>query len=199
MIGRNRALAALAISTTLSLSAFAAQAATMIFTGSATNIGSAPVPDAGCAPLAKVSFGPVNTSGLSNPGNFTYTQTHCSTGGPGPYSGGIFEYFFAQGDELEGTYSGLAALSGTPGLLNNTINLIVTGGTGRFLGGSGFITGVGTVDFRHGAPVQQLSLNGELNLPAIPEPASWIMMVMGFGGLGVILRSRRTQPTSRFA
>jgi hypothetical protein len=29
---------------------------------------------------------------------------------------------------------------------------------------------------------------------AVPEPASWIMMIAGFGGLGSVLRRRRQQP-----
>ena len=32
---------------------------------------------------------------------------------------------------------------------------------------------------------------GTFNLTAVPEPASWAMMLVGFGGLGVAMRSRR--------
>lgn len=184
-------LAALALAATLSFSANAAHADLIVFSGSATNIGAAPVADAGCAPLLRTGFGPANTSGLSNLGAFTYTQAHCTTGGPGAYAGGVFQYFFDLGDSLEGSYSGLASLSGTAGVLNNTINLIVTGGTGRFLGGSGTITGIGTVDFRSGPPLQNLTLTGALNLPAVPEPATWLFLVGGFASIGAILRRRQ--------
>ena len=185
------ALAALALSAALSFGVASAEAKVVTFTGTAMNIGSTPAANGACTPLLRTSFGPANTAGSSNLGDFTYTQAHCTTGGPGPYSGGVFEYFFDLGDSLEGSYSGLASLSGTPGLLNNAINLVVTGGTGRFHGGSGTITGVGTVDFRHGAPVQNLNLSGSLNLPAVPEPATWLLLIGGFASVGALLRRRR--------
>lgn len=171
----------------------AAPAATIAFAGSAFNTNGPPQPDATCAPLLRIAFGPAGTQGASNFGGFTYSQTHCTSGGPGAYSGGQFSYFFGAGDSLTGTYSGLASPSGTPGLLNNTINLVVTGGTGRFLNGSGAITGVGTVDFRQGAPRQTLTLSGLLDLPAVavPEPATWALMIGGFGLIGAAGRRRR--------
>jgi PEP-CTERM motif len=182
------ATAALALS---ALAAIPGHAAAVTFTGTATNIGSPPAADAGCSPLLKVQFGPANTAGTSNFGAFTFTQAHCSTGGPGAYSGGAFSYFFDEGDSLAGTYFGLAQPSATPGVLNNTINYVVSGGTGRFLGGSGTIVGTGAVDFRFGAPRQQLALNGELDLPAVPEPATWGLMILGFSVAGATLRHRR--------
>lgn len=177
---------------TLALAA-PASAATIAFSGSATNTNGPPQPDAGCAPLLRISFGPAGTAGTSNLGDFTYTQTHCTSGGPGAYSGGQFSYAFAAGDLLTGTYSGIASPSATTGLLNNVINLVVTGGTGRIAGGSGQVTGVGTVDFRQGAPRQSLELSGRLDLPAVPEPASWALMIGGLGLAGTALR-RRARP-----
>jgi hypothetical protein len=37
---------------------------------------------------------------------------------------------------------------------------------------------------------------GTFNLTAVPEPASWAMMLVGFGGLGVAMRSRRKMATA---
>ena len=34
-------------------------------------------------------------------------------------------------------------------------------------------------------------------LDAVPEPASWVMMILGFGAIGAMLRSRRSRPVSR--
>jgi hypothetical protein len=168
-----------------------AAAATQLFSGSSYNINPPAAPGAPCAaPLLNLSFGPANTGGSSNFGAFTYTQAHCAVGGPGAYSGGVFEYFFDAGDTLSGTYSGVLAPSGIAGLLNNTINYVVTSGTGRFLNASGTIDGIGTLDFRSGPARADLVLNGTLALPAVPEPASWAMMVGGFGVMGGMMRRR---------
>ncbi len=168
-----------------------AGAAIQVFTGSSYNINPPAAPGAPCAaPLLNLSFGPANTGGSSNFGDFTYTQAHCAVGGPGAYSGGVFEYLFDAGDTLSGTYSGVLAPSGTAGLLNNTINYVVTSGTGRFLNASGTIDGAGTLDFRGGPARVDLVLSGTLALPAVPEPASWAMMVGGFGLMGGMMRMR---------
>ena len=38
--------------------------------------------------------------------------------------------------------------------------------------------------------------SGTFNLTAVPEPATWAMMLVGFGGLGVAMRSRRKMATA---
>ena len=43
----------------------------------------------------------------------------------------------------------------------------------------------------NGAPA--FDARGTLRVGAVPEPASWAMMLMGFGGLGALLRGRRQQ------
>ena len=46
----------------------------------------------------------------------------------------------------------------------------------------------------HAGPgVRAASYSGTLNLSpvAVPEPASWALMIMGFGGVGAMVRSRR--------
>lgn len=45
---------------------------------------------------------------------------------------------------------------------------------------------------------QSIYTQGSTAVPAgvIPEPASWAMMIMGFGGVGALLRSRRTARAS---
>jgi len=39
-----------------------------------------------------------------------------------------------------------------------------------------------------------LQLNG-----AVPEPATWAMMLLGFGAIGMVARRRRTQVLSKIA
>jgi hypothetical protein len=34
---------------------------------------------------------------------------------------------------------------------------------------------------------------------AVPEPATWAMMIIGFGGAGVAIRRRRSSPHALFA
>lgn len=36
---------------------------------------------------------------------------------------------------------------------------------------------------------------GQIDVPGIPEPATWAMMIMGFGAMGTIIRRRRAQAT----
>ena len=189
----HRAMRPLAAALALA-AAGAAHAATYAFTGTEMNDTPTPHPDASCAAgQLLVSFNPGNaiTAGASNFGAFGPNMTHCLTPPPTSYSGGVFEFDFAAGDEFSGTYSGFFSPTGTPNVLNSTVNYIVTGGTGRFLGASGTIQGVGTLDRNPLRPINNLVLNGTLNLPAVPEPSAWAMMIVGFFGVGATLRRRR--------
>ena len=38
---------------------------------------------------------------------------------------------------------------------------------------------------------------GYANTGAVPEPATWLMMIMGFGGMGAVLRTRRSRMLAR--
>jgi len=171
-----------------------AAAAVIAFTGSEHNTTNYPQPNPACAPpQAQVSFGAAdNAVGMSNLGSFATTQTHCiALPPPADYTDGLFSYAFAQGDTLMGTYFGSLSFSTTPGLLDNLQRFTVTGGTGRFLGATGSFIGTGTLDLRPGANLfSQQTLSGTLTLPAVPEPATWMMMLSGLGLTGVMLRRR---------
>lgn len=43
------------------------------------------------------------------------------------------------------------------------------------------------------------SYSGTLNVQAVPEPATWAMMLLGFGAIGLSFRSRRRRAQSTFA
>lgn len=195
---RKTAIVALASGSMLALQA-PAGAAPIVFSGTATNQNLPAVPDASCAPLpVRVAFGPAGTSGQSNFGAFTYTQSHCTTGGPGAYGGGTFQYLF-DNDMFSGSYSGVLSLGATPGLLNNSISFVIQQGTGRFLGATGTINGTGTLDVRLAMPRANLTLNGLINAPAVPEPTTWAMLILGFGLVGFGMRRRKVQTKLAYA
>lgn len=174
-----------------------ANAATRVFTGTQSNDTPPPMLSASCAPTqVQVSFSPSNaaSSGASNFGAFGASQTHCIDVPPRDFSGGVFSYDFAAGDSFGGSYSGGLRPSGTPGVFDSFVNFVVTTGTGRFLGATGFVDAAGTLDRRPTRPVSSLQLTGVLNLPAVPEPATWAMMIGGFGLVGGMARRRRNSP-----
>jgi len=43
------------------------------------------------------------------------------------------------------------------------------------------------------------NFNGTVNISAVPEPATWGLMLLGFGAMGGMLRTRRQTPRVRFA
>jgi hypothetical protein len=90
------------------------------------------------------------------------------------YLGGIF---------LPANYQSGAALSGTSTYLNTTIaNLGLTAGTYIFRSANDSLTlNIGAVS-------------------AVPEPATWALMLLGFGGVGVAMRRRsKTRVAVKFA
>lgn len=190
----HRAIGPAAIALALA-AALPASAATFAFTGTEMNDTPPPMPSGFCgAGMLRVAFSPstATVSGSSNFGAFAPTQAHCVTPPPTTYSGGVFDFSFDAGDLLSGTYSGFFTPTSVPNVLNTTVNYVVTGGTGRFLGASGAFQGVGLLDRRVARPLNSLSLKGALSLPAVPEPATWSLMILGFGLAGVSLRRRRS-------
>ena len=179
--------------------AYPAGAAIVEFTGSFMNDTPPPSASASCAVgQVLVSFSPTTatTSGASNFGSFGPSQSHCLVppppGAPSSYTGGSFSFAFNQGDELFGTTAGeLAPIAGSPGYFDSFVHYTVTGGTGRFLAASGSFEGVGTLNRTVARPLNNLTLTGELNLPAVPEPATWALMITGFGAVGSMIRRRR--------
>lgn len=181
-----------------------AVAGTVSFSGTRTNINFLNPPGTGrCAPLNTVDIRPDGpfAAGTSNFGNFVYTQSHCIAGPPGPdnplreLTDGEFLWEFAAGDSLFGTYTGEVVFDA--GVITGTEWLTVLGGTGRFLDASGTITNIGNLTFGQfeGRPAGFFSgtFSGRLNAPAIPEPASWGLMILGFGAVGLAARRRRTR------
>lgn len=166
-------------------------ASSLVFAGSA-NATASVAADASCAPLPfRGMIAPASSSGTSNLGSFTYSHNACTQGATGPVNGSFALNF--SGSALTGIFEGFSvARVGVPGLFDQFFNYTVTGGSGLFAGATGAFSNVGTVDVRGGPPSRlALNFNGNINAPAVPEPATWVMMILGMGLIGAALRRRR--------
>lgn len=176
----------------LGLATAPAAAAILAFNGVATATAMVGA-DASCAPRPfRGIIAPGNTSGSSDLGSFTYSHNVCFLGATGPVTG-VFELVFGT-SSFGGLLDGVAtARVGTPGLFDQFFTYTLTGGTGRFAGATGSFTNVGTVDVRGGPPSRLvLNFDGTIDAPAVPEPSSWVMMILGFGMVGMASRRRTT-------
>jgi hypothetical protein len=79
------------------------------------------------------------------------------------------------------------------GVTNNQpyINNSVIFDMGAF---NGSLSSIGNVRFQYGTALTDPSLT-----PAVPEPATWAMMLLGFGAIGVSMRRRRRVPLAQLA
>ncbi len=182
-------------------------AGTLSFNGTFVNTNPPAAPGGRCSGLTVNigNFGPFYATGTSNLGSFTSVQSHCLDSGPPitvgapdtPYYDGLFTYSFAGGATLFGTYIGLLSNAGTMGVIDNVQNFVVTGGTGRFANASGSFLGTGTIRFAGGPPSATLTFS-EAAI-AVPEPATWGLMTVGFMAVGIAIRSRRFRKPVRIA
>ena len=171
-------LIATALSVALS-QAVPASAAVIPFSGTATATA-----NVGADPSCPVFQGLASGSGTSSSyGAFTYSHTACTTGATGPVTGTYIINFGV--DQFSGNFSGTSAATATMGLFDLLFTYNITTGTGRFAGGTGSFNQVGSVDVR-GGPPSRLTLN----FTAVPEPATWAMMLLGFAGIGLTIRRR---------
>lgn len=187
-------LAALAIATP-------SHAATFAFAGSRTNV-DAPGPRSprcGSRTTANIRHEPPTATsvGTSNLGEFNPTLSHCiqlplSTAAPNPFDLGEFNFDFGMGDVLFGTYSGVVNFV-SPGVFAINQTHLVTGGTGRFLSANGSFESSGLLTFPGGRPTVTQQFSGTLDLSAVPEPETWLLLILGFGAVGAGLRSRTRQ------
>jgi hypothetical protein len=171
-------------------SAASASAADLSFTGSMTGLGVG-VLDPACAPLpAHGTVSPDTTAGTSSLGDFTYSHDMCFNPLGGPFEGTFVIDFGI--DSFNGTFFGTDSPDAIPGVFDLDWTYTILGGTGRFLDASGTFTGIGTNDGRTRPTPVSLAFNGIINAPAVPEPATWAMMLLGFGAIGFAQRGRRT-------
>ena len=97
-----------------------AAAQQLAFTGTRENVNPLLPPGSGrCAPAyfntVVIPPGALSSTGTSNLGSFTSTQSHCiSSAPPTPLSVGRFTYTFRADDTITVTYTGNAAVTGRP-------------------------------------------------------------------------------------
>lgn len=172
------------LSLALMCGAVPAQAADVAFSGSVT--GNSLVGDPSSCPATYFHTYVLPTAGTGSPlGAFTYSSDVCQKAGQ-PLSG-TFAIVLGDGS-FSGTQSGLATpvpgQVGIPTLFNLLINYTITSGTGAYAGATGSFVGTGTVN--NGVSPTVITLN----FRAVPEPATWAMMLVGFAGIGMAMRRR---------
>ena len=146
-----------------------------------------------------ISFSPSNfsASGTSNLGSFVYHASHCiAAPPPGSYFDGLFSWDFGDG-LLNGSYTGELTAAAQPGSFNVVESISFTGGTGRFAGASGSASASALGELNFGqfdgnfASFSEVTFNGTLNLPAVPEPATWALLSAGALLVASVARRRR--------
>jgi PEP-CTERM motif len=118
---------------------------------------------------------------------FTFSQLNPS----GFPSSGFFSYGLADLTSFSATFANgaLTALSFETGALS----AISTSGNGDFGLQSFRVTGLGPDGASTFNGDFQLLTSGQLEIAAVPEPATWALMIIGFGMIGGTLRARRRQ------
>lgn len=166
----------------------------------------------GLAALAAIVSGPASAAVF----NFTFDTTSTLFGGPNQTIRGTFTTLDTPVDRFG--FSGLA-ITGISGTINGTTitGLFDTGSPyyyltsgPTFLDGSGVRFNAGAaqnIAFFHqdGVAADTYRVNGNGTISAfgpatssaaaiggaVPEPASWLMIIAGFGGIGFAMRRRR--------
>ncbi len=193
-----------AVALVSALTASVPATAAYVISGTRINIAPGTVPGQGrCVPpyFSTTVFTPGHfiSGGSTNFGDYQLSASHCNLGpGPRDYVDGIGDLIFDDGDVLSGVYTGTVVPSGMPGIVVSTSQWVITGGTGRFYQASGFMTHTGTlrvIDYQGvRSGFYDATIEGLLNLPAVPEPAVWGLMIAGFGLVGAAVRNRRNGP-----
>lgn len=168
------------------------------FTGSVTGVSNLVGADPTCAPLQfRSAIDPSSTVGTSSLGDFTLSTSTCLSLGGGA-SFGTFIIDFGT-DAFNGTFDGGSTPTATPGISDTAWLFTVLGGSGRFAGASGTFDATGVADATTRPTHVSINFDGQINAPAVPEPATWGLMMLGFGGIGMVVRRHRRRVLQQIA
>ena len=129
--------------------------------------------------------------------------------------GGTFTSYFDFSNDLVGSYT-FALITSTRNATITLEQLLGTGGSIvlQQLTGTGSSLTLNTADlaanttyrfsFTSNYPAGGGTTSGNLSFyaaatPPVPEPATWAMMILGFGGIGMVLRRRRRPVLAQLA
>lgn len=139
-------------------------------------------PQSGTFGLADLASFTLDTSTV-----FTFSEVNPS----GFPSSGFFNYGLADLTAFSATFANgaLTALS----FDTNALSTISTDGNGDFGLQSFRVTGLGPDGASTFNGDFQLLTSGQIEIAAVPEPATWALMIIGFGMVGGAVRARRRQ------
>jgi PEP-CTERM motif len=139
-------------------------------------------PQSGTFGLADLASFTLDTSTI-----FTFSQVNPS----GFPSSGFFNYGLADLTSFSATFANgaLTALS----FDTNALSPVSSSGNGDFGLQSFRVTGLGPDGASTFNGDFQLLTSGQIEIAAVPEPATWAMLIIGFGMVGGTLRTRRRQ------
>ena len=171
-----------------------AWAADVSFFGTLSRSNPPPGPGGRCAPALTIindNVGSNSSTGLSNLGAFLNTASACLIPPlPTTTYDGVWLFDFAGGDSLYGTGSSEVGLTATPGVFSIHGYFAVTGGSGSMLNATGAFEEFGTLDRRGAMALADGEFRGMLNLPAVPEPSNWALLLGGLVAVGAAARRR---------
>lgn len=158
----------------------------------------------GTASIASAAISINSSTGLGTPLSVVNGSTIDTVAfGINPAPAGPFTGTFDFTNSLAGIYSVLLG-SSTPGTTFSSASLVGIGGTSGSVSATGstnvlsLLSGTlnpGSYRFTFGgtAPAGGAAVSGNLTFAtaAVPEPASWALMLLGFGALGMVIRRRQ--------
>jgi PEP-CTERM motif len=128
---------------------------------------------------------------ISNANQFIYPPGTFSS----PYSPGAFYFQTGTSGAIVNWYVEVASSSIIPGVTNSLSSVgpnppLSAPGDGDLfyaIGTTGFPTAISSYSYAPGAW-------GDASVPAVPEPSTWAMMILGFAGVGFMAYRRKSTP-----